>query len=199
MATRIPESKQGTAPFSKISDSNGFLDSASLVEGYCGDTASPLSMLETHGSSHSRSHMTRASHPSIAHLGDPQTLVGCMMWHPELNDYLRVRSNTPTDTVRGISSAGATASSDLSFLYNAGDSHFEHSTPFDTGLIQGIASWSDELWEGDRQQPKAFSIHPMNEAEARAAVKKMLRACGKFPKRLTCTSAELSISSHLSC
>ena len=194
MGTPIPRCKLDTVPFSMISDSNGFLDGASLVEGHCGDIASPLS----HGSNNGGGHMARASHPSITHLGDPQTLMRCMMSHPELNDFLRVRSNTSAATVRGISSASTMERSDISFLYNAGDSHLDHSISFDTGLIQGVAAWSDELWKSDWQQPK-FSIHPMNEAEARAAVNKMLRACGKFPRSLICTTAELPISGYLSC
>ena len=200
MGTPIPGCKQDTVPFSTIFGSTGLLDSALLVEGYPGDTASPLSMLENHRSNSGGSRMTRTSHPSVAHLGDPQTPMRSMMWYPELNDFLGVvRSNTPADTVRGISGTSATDSSDLSFLYKAGDSHLDHSTPFDTGLIQGISAWSDELWKGDRQQPKTSSMHPRNEAEARAAVKKMLRACGKVPKDLICTTAELSASSHFSC
>lgn len=189
MGTPIPRYTQDAVPFSAIFDSNGLLDSAPLVEGYCGDIASPLSMLDTHRSNNDGSDMTRTSHPSVAHLSGAQTSTRCTMWHPELKDFLRVRSHTPADT---------TESSDLSFLHNAGDSHLDYSTPFDTGLIQGIAAWSDELWKGDRHQPKTFSIHPRNEAEARAAVKKMLRACGKVPKHLICTTAKLSISSHLS-
>ena len=205
-------------PFSTISDSNEFLDSTSLIEDYCGDIASPLSMLETHRSNNGGSHMTRISHPIVAHLGGIQTPMKCKMWDPELNGFLRVSSNTPADSVRGIFSTGATESSDLSFLYNAGDSHLDCSTSFDTGLIEGIAAWSDGLWKGDhtgltegiaawsdelwkggRQQPKTFSIYPRNEAEAQAVVKKMLRACGKVPQGLIGTTAELSISSHLSC
>ena len=191
MGVPTPIYKQDTVPFSIISDSNGILDSASLVEDCCGDIASPLSMLETRLSNNGGSHMARTLHPSVAQLDDPQALMRYVMWHPELNDFLRVRSNTPADTIQGISSASATESSDLSFLYNAGDSHLKHSTPFDTELIQGIAGWSDELWTGDRQLPKTFSIHPRNEAEALSAVKKMLRACGKVPRDLICTTAKL--------
>ena len=196
MGTPIPRYEQNTMPFSTIFDSNELPDRTSLAEDYCGDTSFPFSMLETHRSNNGGSQVSR---PIVAHWGGNQTPTKCMMWDPELNGFLRVRSNTPADSIRGISSTSAAESSDLSLLYNAGDSHLDCSTSFDTGLIEGIAAWSDELWKGDRQQLENFIIYPRNEAEAQAVVKKMLRACGKVPQGLIGTTAELLISSHLSC
>lgn len=109
---------------------------------------------------------------------DPNFLARRVIRHQRTDETSAVRFNQPTDTVKGVADSNSTSSSVSSLSSSFENSHLALSTPFDTVVFQGLASWSDEQGKCEEEQGQSFSLHAKNEAEAQAIADKTLRAYG---------------------
>lgn len=116
----------------------------------------------------------------LSDVEDPDFLTRGMITHQRTNETSAIRLSQHTDTVKGVAGSDSTSScmSSLSSCFE--DSHLAHPTPFDVGVLRGLASWTEEQEKCDEEQGQSFSLHAKNEAEAQAIANKTLQAFGNF-------------------
>lgn len=117
---------------------------------------------------------------SLLDVEDPDFLTRRVITHQRTNETSAVRFSQPTDTVKGVAGSDSTSSCMSSLSSSFEDSHLAHPTPFDIGVLRGLASWSQEQAKSDEEQGQSFSLHAKNEAEAQAIADKTLQAYGNF-------------------
>ena len=96
------------------------------------------------------------------------------------SDSLMTWTSKPTDTVRGIIGSDTSECAVPKLSSSSDDLCLEALETVDQNLLRGIAAWSDGDGIHNEDQEDLLTVHAESDAEARAIMKKTLRAHGAF-------------------